>query len=321
MTRASTCRPARADRRCAAFAADRRRALVGAAAPLGAQAHRRVQQQRAGQLCRRPDRAAGPAEPRRAVGQCRHHPGRPAAARRRAPRSPTPTPARCKIQRIDATGGVTVTRGNETARGDVAVYDFNRRIITMAGNVALRRGGDTLNGGRLTIDLDQRRLERRRAFGGAGRARRRRPAGSAARSPFRSNSLRRPDPAATGAGAAQLGTCLDGRQPDGHQRRQFPDVGDHHSAVRSGRVRPLHHRLPDPDDHPQFSQCDGAGADVDDPRIPRRRRCWRCAESLNLDLAERSVHAADTDLLTEWPRPNPPGEYCFYIVTKHVTTI
>lgn len=57
------------------------------------------------------------------------------------------------IQRIDATGGVLVQRGTETARGDVAVYDFNRRIITMIGNVGLRRGADTLNGGRLVIDL------------------------------------------------------------------------------------------------------------------------------------------------------------------------
>ncbi|WP_292927819.1 LptA/OstA family protein [Novosphingobium sp. PASSN1] len=58
-----------------------------------------------------------------------------------------------QIQRIDATGGVVVTRGNERATGDVAVYDFDRKIITMAGNVALRRGTDTLNGGRLVIDL------------------------------------------------------------------------------------------------------------------------------------------------------------------------
>ena len=57
------------------------------------------------------------------------------------------------IQRIMATGGVVVTRGNERARGDTAVYDFNRRIITMAGNVRLNRGSDTLNGGRLVIDL------------------------------------------------------------------------------------------------------------------------------------------------------------------------
>ena len=59
-----------------------------------------------------------------------------------------------QIQRIDATGGVTVSRGTESARGDVAVYDFNQRIITMAGNVALRRGTtDTLNGGRLVMNL------------------------------------------------------------------------------------------------------------------------------------------------------------------------
>lgn len=57
------------------------------------------------------------------------------------------------IQRIMATGGVTVARGTERARGNVAVYDFNRRIITMAGDVRLNRGNDTLNGGRLVIDL------------------------------------------------------------------------------------------------------------------------------------------------------------------------
>lgn len=58
------------------------------------------------------------------------------------------------IQRITATGGVEVTRGDERASGDNAIYDFNRRIITMAGNVRLRRGSDTLNGGRLVIDLE-----------------------------------------------------------------------------------------------------------------------------------------------------------------------
>ena len=59
-----------------------------------------------------------------------------------------------KIQRIDATGGVVVTRGSERASGSAGVYDFNRRVIVMSGGVALRRGTDTLNGGRLTIDLN-----------------------------------------------------------------------------------------------------------------------------------------------------------------------
>lgn len=59
------------------------------------------------------------------------------------------------VARITANGSVVVTRGNEQARGDVAVYDFGRQIITMAGNVSLRRANDTLNGDRLVIDLDR----------------------------------------------------------------------------------------------------------------------------------------------------------------------
>jgi len=59
-----------------------------------------------------------------------------------------------KIQRIDATGGVVVTRGDERASGAAGVYDFNRKVIILSGGVALRRGTDTLNGGRLTIDLN-----------------------------------------------------------------------------------------------------------------------------------------------------------------------
>lgn len=59
-----------------------------------------------------------------------------------------------QVQRIDAAGGVVVTRGDQRASGNSAVYDISRRIITMVGNVALRRGKDTLNGGRLVIDLN-----------------------------------------------------------------------------------------------------------------------------------------------------------------------
>ena len=59
------------------------------------------------------------------------------------------------LQRIDATGNVVVTRNDERASGDIAVYDLNRKQITMVGHVALSRAnGDNLNGGRLVIDLD-----------------------------------------------------------------------------------------------------------------------------------------------------------------------
>ena len=61
------------------------------------------------------------------------------------------------INRIDASGGVTVTSPSENARGDFAVYDLEDGLITMVGNVRLERGGSFLSGARLTIDLDSGR--------------------------------------------------------------------------------------------------------------------------------------------------------------------
>lgn len=58
-----------------------------------------------------------------------------------------------EVQRIDASGNVVVTKGNETARGNVAIYDLNSRTITMLGNVSLNQGASRLTGGRLVIDL------------------------------------------------------------------------------------------------------------------------------------------------------------------------
>ena len=58
------------------------------------------------------------------------------------------------INRIDASGGVTVTSPSETARGDFGVYDPDDGLITIVGNVRLERGGSFLTGGRLTLDLD-----------------------------------------------------------------------------------------------------------------------------------------------------------------------
>lgn len=61
------------------------------------------------------------------------------------------------VNRLDATGGVTVTKGDETAKGNVAIYDLDRRLITMVGNVELRQGANRLSGGRLLIDLNSGR--------------------------------------------------------------------------------------------------------------------------------------------------------------------
>jgi lipopolysaccharide export system protein LptA len=62
-----------------------------------------------------------------------------------------------QVSRLDASGGVTVNRPDQRARGQYAVYDLNRRVVTMLGGVTLNQGGNTVNGGRLTINLDSGR--------------------------------------------------------------------------------------------------------------------------------------------------------------------
>ncbi|ATY32853.1 OstA family protein [Sphingomonas psychrotolerans] len=59
-----------------------------------------------------------------------------------------------QVSRLDAAGGVTVSRPEQTARSQYAVYDLNRRVITMVGAVTLRQGANNISGGRLSIDLD-----------------------------------------------------------------------------------------------------------------------------------------------------------------------
>lgn len=58
-----------------------------------------------------------------------------------------------QVQRLDAAGGVTVTSPSETARGDFGIYDLERKLITLIGNVRLKRGANEVAGQRLTIDL------------------------------------------------------------------------------------------------------------------------------------------------------------------------
>ncbi len=62
-----------------------------------------------------------------------------------------------QVSRMDASGGVTVKRPDQTARSQYAVYDLNRRVITMLGGVSLLQNGNTVNGGRMTINLDSGR--------------------------------------------------------------------------------------------------------------------------------------------------------------------
>lgn len=62
-----------------------------------------------------------------------------------------------QIQRLDAAGGVVVTSPSEKAKGNFGIYDLNRKLITLIGNVQLTRGANQIFGQRLTIDLDSGR--------------------------------------------------------------------------------------------------------------------------------------------------------------------
>ena len=67
------------------------------------------------------------------------------------------TDSKPQIRRLDAAGGVVVKSPSETARGDFGVYDLDRKLITLIGNVQLNREQNQVNGSRLVIDLDSGR--------------------------------------------------------------------------------------------------------------------------------------------------------------------
>ena len=75
-----------------------------------------------------------------------------------------------RADRVVVSGNVVVTKGDQTARGNVAIYDLNAKLITMLGNVALTQGANRLTGGRLVMDLNSGRstVDGRSSGGGAG---------------------------------------------------------------------------------------------------------------------------------------------------------
>jgi lipopolysaccharide export system protein LptA len=62
-----------------------------------------------------------------------------------------------QIRRLDAAGGVVVRSPSETARANFGIYDLDRKLITLVGDVQLNRGGSRVMGSRLVIDLESGR--------------------------------------------------------------------------------------------------------------------------------------------------------------------
>lgn len=74
------------------------------------------------------------------------------------------------IVRIDALGQVLVTSPQETARGDVGIYDVASREITLTGEVVLTRGENVIRGQKLVMDMDTG-VSRMQGGAGGGRVR------------------------------------------------------------------------------------------------------------------------------------------------------
>lgn len=77
------------------------------------------------------------------------------------------------VSRIDTSGNVKVESRGDVATGDWAVYDINRKIVTLGGDVELQRDDTVLQGSRLELDLENGRstIQSSDTMDGSGRVR------------------------------------------------------------------------------------------------------------------------------------------------------
>ncbi len=77
------------------------------------------------------------------------------------------------VSRIDTRGDVRLSSRGDTAVADWAVYDIERQLVTMGGQVVLKQGDAELRGTRLELDLEsgQSRFVSVPAVGGDTRVR------------------------------------------------------------------------------------------------------------------------------------------------------
>ncbi len=58
-----------------------------------------------------------------------------------------------KIKRLEARGAVVVTQKEQTATGDLGLFDMKTNTVTLSGNVVMTQGRNVLRGDRLVVDL------------------------------------------------------------------------------------------------------------------------------------------------------------------------
>ena len=58
-----------------------------------------------------------------------------------------------KIKRLEAHGDVVVTQKDQTATGELGIFDMKANTVTLTGNVMMTQGQNVLRGDRLIVDL------------------------------------------------------------------------------------------------------------------------------------------------------------------------
>ena len=59
-----------------------------------------------------------------------------------------------RIKRLEARGGVVVSQKDQTATGELGIFDMKSNTVTLTGNpVVMTQGQNVLRGGRLMVDL------------------------------------------------------------------------------------------------------------------------------------------------------------------------
>jgi lipopolysaccharide export system protein LptA len=58
------------------------------------------------------------------------------------------------IRRIEAHGAVTVLTKDQSASGDLGVYDLKTKTITLSGNVVVSQGQNVIHGERVVVDTE-----------------------------------------------------------------------------------------------------------------------------------------------------------------------
>jgi lipopolysaccharide export system protein LptA len=100
-----------------------------------------------------------------------------------------------RIKRLEARGGVVVTQKEQTATGDLGIFDMKSNTVTLTGNpVVMTQGQNVLRGEKLVVDLTSGVSRVESSKGGQGRVQGLFQPGSAGPEKPGSNAIQAPRP-------------------------------------------------------------------------------------------------------------------------------